>query len=201
MKKQWMATTFLASTILFFSTNSSADWEVDNSASSLYFLSVKAAKPGAAGITETLSFDSINGQLNKDGTITLQLPLNQISTGIDIRNERMNSMLFNAEKFPQIEFKGKVEITPIEELAVGEFIDLPISGTLSISGQNKDITETVRLQSLDQNRLRVSTLAPIIVNAEDFSLTQGVDALREIAGLSSIATTVPVLFDVVLTKQ
>lgn len=200
MKKKWIAT-LIASSAFLFSTNSSADWAVDNSLSSLYFLSVKAAKPGAVGITETLHFDLINGQLTKDGTINLELPLSKINTGIDIRNERMQNILFKAEHFPQIDFKGKIEIEPIKNLSDGQFVDLPFTGTLRISGQSKTIEATVRLQSLDKNRIRASTLAPVIINTDDFALTEGVDALREIAGLSSIATTIPVTFDFVLNEQ
>ncbi|AFP30059.1 hypothetical protein MRBBS_1121 [Marinobacter sp. BSs20148] len=38
----------------------------------------------------------------------------------------------------------------------------------------------------------MSTGQPLLVKAEDFGLAGGIEALREIAGLSSVTTAVPV---------
>jgi hypothetical protein len=44
----------------------------------------------------------------------------------------------------------------------------------------------------------VSTIKPIIVMAESFDLINGVQALREVAGLPSISRAVPVTFQLML---
>ena len=41
-------------------------------------------------------------------------------------------------------------------------------------------------------QLRVLSARPVILNVGDFGLEKGVEALREIAGLSAISTAIPV---------
>ena len=38
----------------------------------------------------------------------------------------------------------------------------------------------------------VATTAPVVIKAEDFNLVEGVNALRDVAGLPSITLAVPV---------
>jgi hypothetical protein len=38
----------------------------------------------------------------------------------------------------------------------------------------------------------VVTLAPLVLNAEDFGLAAGIEALRQLAGLKNISLAVPV---------
>ena len=46
----------------------------------------------------------------------------------------------------------------------------------------------------------VSTLKPLVVMADSFALTAGVEMLREVAGLPSISRAVPVSFTVVFEE-
>ena len=48
--------------------------------------------------------------------------------------------------------------------------------------------------------LRVDTLAPIIVKADAFALVDGIESLREIAGLPSISRSVPVSFSLLFSQ-
>ena len=47
--------------------------------------------------------------------------------------------------------------------------------------------------------LRVIAAEPVVISAADFGLEGGVDALRQVAGLNSIVTAVPVSFQLVFT--
>jgi hypothetical protein len=47
---------------------------------------------------------------------------------------------------------------------------------------------------LNEKELIVVSAQPVIINAEQFGLTRGVEKLREIAGLTSIGHSVPVSF-------
>ena len=46
----------------------------------------------------------------------------------------------------------------------------------------------------------MNTVKPIVVSADQFDLGNGVEALREIAGLANITPTVPVSFTLVFAK-
>jgi hypothetical protein len=50
----------------------------------------------------------------------------------------------------------------------------------------------VTVFSEGQGKLRVFSSQPIILQAEEFNLDAGVEALRQVAGLKSISTAVPV---------
>ncbi len=52
----------------------------------------------------------------------------------------------------------------------------------------------LRITRLDLDRLMVVSEQPVVVNARDFGLVPGVEALRKIVGLSSISLAVPVTF-------
>jgi hypothetical protein len=43
--------------------------------------------------------------------------------------------------------------------------------------------------------LRIFTPRPVVINAADFGLEKGVAALKNIAGLQSISSAIPVTFD------
>ena len=45
---------------------------------------------------------------------------------------------------------------------------------------------------LDDRRFQVVTLAPLVLQVEDFGLTESLGMLREMAGLPSISLSVPV---------
>lgn len=201
MKKKWLSTLLLTTSSFLVTSISYANWSVHSPDSSLHFLSVKANAPGASGTTEVHHVKHIDGTLKKNGDIALVIGVNSIDTGIEIRDERMQTMLFNVEQYPKIEFKGSIDLTKADSLQVGQFINLPFNGQLQMAGKSKEIEATVRYQVLDADRIRVSSLAPLVINTDDFTLTQGVDALRDIAGLHSIATTVPINFDFVLVKN
>ncbi|MFV0275687.1 MAG: hypothetical protein ACK5HY_00645, partial [Parahaliea sp.] len=48
--------------------------------------------------------------------------------------------------------------------------------------------------------LRVVTTRPVVVNAGDFDLVKGIEALRQVAGLKTISTAVPVTFSLVFSE-
>ncbi len=56
------------------------------------------------------------------------------------------------------------------------------------------MTAELLIARLAADRVLISTLKPIIVNASNVALAEGVEKLREIAGLPSISNAVPVTF-------
>ncbi|PTB84602.1 YceI family protein, partial [Pseudidiomarina aestuarii] len=52
---------------------------------------------------------------------------------------------------------------------------------------------------LDADELLVTTTSPVLINANTFKFSAGVEQLRTIAGLNSIDLVVPVTFSVQLT--
>jgi len=52
----------------------------------------------------------------------------------------------------------------------------------------------LQITRLTDNRLLVISVKPVIINAENYNLAEGVGQLRTVAKLPSISTAVPVTF-------
>ena len=62
-----------------------------------------------------------------------------------------------------------------------------LSGQLTIKGRASGIAAQVRIAKLSSDEILVATTAPVIVSARAVGLSEGVEKLREIAGLPSIS--------------
>ena len=82
----------------------------------------------------------------------------------------------------------------LEALAPGESVDQRLSGSLSLKGSTLPLELSVRVSRQGPDAVRVESLGPVMVSAEQLGLATGVEALRAIAGLNSITPMVPVSF-------
>jgi len=165
-----------------------AQWDLDSEKSTINFISIKNNL-----VAETHSFTSMVGFIGADGNVQVAIDLDSVDTLIEIRNERMREMLFETAKFPAAKISAKVDSALIAGLVAVGTMTAEIPVTVSLHDVEKKILAPLTIMS-DRGRLRVFTSRPIVINVADFGLTKGVDALREIAGLSAIAGAVPVTF-------
>lgn len=169
-----------------------AHWQLDNDASTLSFVTIKADHVG-----EVHTFDLLTGVIDDEGNAELTIELISINTLIPIRDERMQNMLFETELFPEANLVAQLDIDQFAELEVGRSAQANFSFDLSMRDQTNSYQAEVMVTRLADNGIQVSTLKPIIVVANSFGLVRGVEALREVAGLPSISNAVPVSFTVV----
>jgi polyisoprenoid-binding protein YceI len=170
-----------------------ADWILVNEASQLNFVSTKATH-----IAETHTFSELSGAITEDGAAELVIDLTSVNTGIDIRDQRMQSMLFNVASFPKAQISTRLDLSAVERLS--EPTTLIIDAQLSLAGQTAPVEGQVLVVPMDRDRVSITTVAPIIVQASSLGLESGVEALREIAGLPSIGYSVPVTFSLTFTR-
>jgi polyisoprenoid-binding protein YceI len=167
-----------------------AQWQLDNAHSNLNFISVKKNS-----IAEVHQFKQLAGDVSDAGMIHLVIDLASVDTQIDIRNERMKTMLFEIVQFPTAVFDGQVDMSKINALAVGATLDMSVTGKLMLHGKSQDSKVMLHITKLVGNQLQVATKMPIILNADLYDLVGGIEKLREAANLPVIATSVPVTFD------
>ncbi|MGL4223138.1 MAG: YceI family protein [Shewanella sp.] len=172
-----------------------AQWQVTEQGSRVSFVSVKKGD-----IAEVHHFKQLKGMLNDNGQFELTVPLVSVATGIDVRDERMQNLLFEVSLYPELKLSSQVDSKMLKELAVGESKLAEIDGKIALHGKQQTKTFSVIVTKVSDNKLMVSSFQPIIVNANEFDLVAGVDKLRDIAGLSSISQAVPVSFVLTLTK-
>ncbi|MBL6708531.1 MAG: YceI family protein [Pseudomonadales bacterium] len=179
--------------LILSSLSAQAAWQLVNESSQLNFISTKASH-----IAETHTFDLLSGSITDTGRAQLNIDLASVATGIDIRNERMQTMLFNVVAFPQAEITTDLDLREFTSLT-GPVVK-PISAKLSLVGQSTQVQGDVLVVPVDGNTVNVTTVAPIVVNANGLELVAGIEALREVAGLPSISYSVPVTFSLTFRR-
>lgn len=180
----------LAAAAFALSAAASAQWSLDLDNSQLSFVTVKAEH-----IAEVHSFSRLEGQIDAAGNARISIDLSSVETGIAIRNERMQSMLFETGLYPQAAVSAAINTDALSAIAVGEEMALDAQLTLALHGAETVISAQLRV-TRQPDGVRVSTLSPLIITAESVGLVAGVESLREIAGLPSISRAVPVTFSV-----
>ena len=177
------------------------NWQVDNARSSFTFVTTKAGQPGTNAITEVSSFKRVAGGVSSVGQIEMLVDLTSIDTGFEIRDDRVKSMLFNVGVTPQAKFTAKIESSTIRSIPANGFKDVDVAGQLTISGQTKPVAARLRVSQLGAGALQVATIAPIVINANDYGIGKGVEALREIMGLNLLSPAAPVSFNLVMNEK
>ncbi|GMM67449.1 YceI family protein [Alteromonas sp. MTD1] len=171
-----------------------ADWTMDTETSVLHFLSTKNAQ-----VTEVHKFDDFDGSLSDAGKLMVNVDLSSVNTAIDIRNKRMQEMLFQVTKYAQATFEADLPENMMN-LKDGEVMNGKVDGILTLHGKAVPTSFSIKASRVSEDILTVSTTAPTLIKAESFGLAGGVSALQKIAGLKSITTTVPVTFSVTFNQ-
>lgn len=169
-----------------------AEWQLSNDESRLSFVTTKNSD-----IAETHSFESLTGDINAQGQVRFQINLASVNTAIAIRDQRMQNLLFELERFVSAEFTGQVDMRFIEALPVGQIKYLPLAGDINLHGNKQAVTTKVQLIKLARNRFAVNAVKPVLLNAKQYDLVAGIEKLREIAGLNRISNAVPITFNLV----
>lgn len=190
--KKWMGIVALSAMASF---SCAAQWQVMDQDSRVSFISVKKGDIG-----EVHHFKQLKGTLKDDGQFELTIPLMGVATGIDVRDERMQNLLFEVSLYPELKLSSQVDTKMLKGLGVGETKVVDIDGKIALHGKSQTKTFSVIITKVSDNKLLVNSFQPIIVNANEFDLVAGIDKLREIAGLSSISQAVPVSFVLTLTQ-
>ena len=181
--------------LLLAAVSAQAQWQLDNDASTLSFVTIKADHVG-----EVHTFDRLSGSISDAGDAAITIELASINTLIPIRDERMQNLLFETNLFPQAQLSAQLDISDFEALEPGASATATISFDLAMRDQSNTYQADVRVTRLAGNGIQASTLKPVLVIANSYDLVRGVEALREVAGLPSISNAVPVSFTVVFHR-
>jgi len=175
--------------LLLAGTTAHAGWTLDNDASKLSFVTIKATDIG-----EVHTFDTLSGTVEDDGSAAVVIELASVNTLIPIRDERMRDLLFQVTVFPIATITTKIDPESITAIAPGDSMVVTSEVLVELHGEAAPLVMQLRITRLTDTRVAVSSLQPVIVNAGMFALVDGVEQLREVAGLPSISKAVPVSF-------
>ena len=178
------------------SAAATAAWTLSATDSYLNFITTKNTHN-----VEVHNFTGLTGDISSAGVATLTIDLNSVNTGVALRDQRMKDLLFETATYPTATVTLTVPAGVISGLAVGQDQATDVTASLNLHGVTGTIATKVSVQKLSNSRILVQTLAPVLVKAGDYSLTNGVEALRAAVGIASISVAVPVDFALVFDAR
>lgn len=173
-----------------------ADWQLDAGASSLYYVTSKAS-----AVSEVNSFATLAGTIDAQGKATLGIDLASVQTNIEIRDQRMREIVFQTAQFPQAAVSVQVDVAALAALAGGSSTVSSHEASIDLHGMVQNIMVDLRITKLDADSVQVQNARPLIVAAGSFGLAEGVEQLREIAGLPAINPNIVVDFTLVYHEE
>ncbi len=174
----------------------SAQWKLNENNSHLSFVSIKNN-----AVAEVNRFESLSGAVTVAGEATVNIALDSIETNIPIRNDRMKTMLFQTGIFTQASVSTQLDIPVFRDLETGASISAELSLELNLHGIMGKVPARVRVTRAQKDTWLVNSIQPLIINAPGYQLAEGIEALRNIAGLQSITPVIPVTFILEFTEQ
>jgi len=171
-----------------------ADWTLSDS-SRIGFVSIKNNSIG-----ENNAFERVSGSISASGQVSVSVDLSSAETGVGIRNERLQKMLFEVASFPTATINAALTDSQIAVLRAGGVQAESVSVNISLHGKTVSKIANVSVSSSGGD-VRVTTTQPIVITAQEFGLEGGVAALQQIAGLNAISRSIPVTVDLRLTAD
>jgi hypothetical protein len=164
-------------------------WQLDNEQSRLSFVSTKAVD-----VSEVHRFSELSGSVSVAGEARVAVELASVDTLIPIRDERMRELLFETQTFPQASLAANVDIDGYLAMPAGSSLAASEQIMVNMRGISAAFEVDLLVTKVAADRFVVASLQPILVSADTFGLSDGVEALRAVAGLPSIGGSVPVSF-------
>jgi polyisoprenoid-binding protein YceI len=186
---------FILSLSILIAAPAYSAWKLDSSKSSLTFVSIKKDT-----IAENHRFKDFFGGIIVKGLANISIDLSSVDTNIAIRDQRMAEHLFETVKFAQASFSVQLNKNAINAIASGSSKNMTLKGSLDLHGQQQELTVNVVVMKLSEKNMVVTTKEPVIIKAEDFALVAGINKLKSLAHLPSIAYSVPVSFVLTFTE-
>lgn len=186
----------LVSSFYFLSMQCFAAWELSGQASSLHFVTTKAVH-----VAEVHEFKRLSGNINDAGSAMLEIDLSSVDTKIEIRDQRMRDMLFEINLYPKAVLTTTVPSAALQ-LNSGEQTSVTLDGELAIHGMKHKIVGSVAsVSKLANGQLVAESQSPIVINASNLGLVEGIEKLREVAGLPNISHSVIVNYRLVFEQK
>lgn len=173
-----------------------ANWQLNSEKSNVNFITFKKEH-----VAEINQFERVNATIDNKGKVNLTIDLTSVNTNIQIRDQRINSYLFNTDAFPNATFTSQLDNNAIAELNVGRSERFTVTGKIALHGQTQEVSVELVVAKLTENNLLVTSATPLLIHAQDFDLVKGINELKKLANLPSISYTVPVSFVLSFTLQ
>lgn len=169
-------------------------FELDPAISVVSFATIKKQY-----VVEPATMTSLSGQVKANGLTHLYLPINQLDTGVALRNQRLRTIIFDSGQYPNIILTAQVPPELLTTESVISQISLPISVTL----RDQTTTFDVPLNIINTGDLIViASVEPFIVDVHKLNVTKTqMIRLADTVGAIAIASQIPVSFSLLFRRK
>jgi len=181
-------TKLAALSTLLIANTALADWQLQQP-SEVTFVSGKNSH-----LLEIHRFEKIAGSVSDQGQASITIDLSSIDSRIPVRDQRMRDHLFEVNSFASAEIQAQIPADVMTYIKQGKISSVELPATLSLHGNDEELVLKLLVAPGKQGELVVTSLAPVLIHADDFALTKGIQLLRDIAKLKVIGEVVPVTF-------
>lgn len=171
-------------------------WRLDGDASTLTYQSIKRGT-----VVETSSFAGFEGSISPEGDARIEIVLESVDTGVDIRNVRMRFLFFETYKFPRAVITARVDPARFRNLPRDGRMRMDLDYTVDMHGMQKRFTSPVNVTMIGDSAVSVASATPIIVDVASFGFEEGLKKLSEAVGDIDITPSATVSFDMVFRPQ
>lgn len=169
-------------------------WTLDPGASELRFMSVKKGT-----VAETSAFATLSGLITDQGLAQIRILLDSVDTKIDLRNVRMRFLFFETFLHPEATVTAQLDPTKLADLHSARRKVIDLDFVVALHGITVNRTTQVAVTLIDNDRVVVSTTAPIALTLPEFDLDSGRQKLEEAAGVTIMPVGI-VSFDFVFNR-
>lgn len=172
-----------------------ADWNLVESSSNISYGTIKNDMIG-----ESNTFKNVSGSLNDDGHIDISIDLASVDTQIEIRDGRMRDIVFDVAKNATAKLTGDMNLQAHNDQAIGTSRVIEATIGLELVGEKVEHDVNLVVTRLAENKVLVTPHGVMFLDVDDYNLVSAIEKLREIAGLDTIATVVPMSFYLTFEK-
>ncbi|BDM64052.1 hypothetical protein NFHSH190041_15040 [Shewanella sp. NFH-SH190041] len=169
-----------------------ANYSLDSANSSVSFATIKKQY-----VVEPATLTGMSGSY-KGGQFEFSIPLSSVSTGVQIRDMRLNQLFFESQKFPAVKVSGQFNT---KTMAKDGVLSAKIPAKVTLFGQTKQIMFPVTVLKAGQF-MQVSSSAPVIINAADFGIpAENLKRLSATVGGIPLSDKVPVDINLIFRQR
>lgn len=144
-------------------------------------------------VTEIHKFQKLQGFVQNNGVAQVTVNLLSVDTGIEIRDQRMQAMLFNASA--EAVYKAVLDMEIVNKIETGKSEEIRLKGSLELNGLAVEMPVTTRVTRLRSGHFQVETIAANKIDVGMFGFLDGIEQLRAIAKLKIISPIVTFEFN------
>ncbi|HPF47981.1 MAG: YceI family protein [Alphaproteobacteria bacterium] len=178
-----------------FSNAALAEWKLDAANSNISYGTIKNDSIG-----ESNTFKTISGSISDSGQINIDIALASVDTQVEVRDGRMRDIVFKVAENASAKLTGNVDLADYQNQKIGSSRVVETSVQLELVGQKIEQDVTLVVTRLGENKVMVIPQGVLFIDADDYELVDSIETLRELAGLETIASVVPMSFYLTFTK-